>query len=265
RYRQVLFNLVGNGIKFTSQGEVRIRIRGERLDDEVRVHTSVVDTGLGIAPEKQKKIFLPFEQSDNSTSRRFGGTGLGLTISKGIVDLLGGQLEVESEIGRGSRFFFSIRGPVAPTNQSPIALPKTTDLPSSIIVAEDNPVNQKVIRGLMRSVKADVEFASNGRELLERLEERSFEVVLMDCHMPEMDGFEATAKIRQRFPGESRPQVIAVTASAMAEERDRCFEVGMDDFVAKPVSKAVLLEALGRARARRAGHGAKVTPKVDLT
>jgi signal transduction histidine kinase/ActR/RegA family two-component response regulator len=258
RLRQILTNLIGNAIKFTERGEVGLRISVDsRTPDELRLHFVVADTGVGIAPEKQELIFDAFSQADGSTARRFGGTGLGLAISSRLVELMGGTIWVESALGRGSSFHFtaSLRegNPVVERLASQLStsalvtcqteLKKVKKL--SVLLAEDNTVNQKIACRFLEKEGHRVTVASDGRQALAALDRENFDVVLMDVQMPEMDGFEATAAIRarERDTGKRLP-IIAMTAHAMAGDRERCLAAGMDNYVAKPISARELIELL---------------------
>jgi len=253
RYRQVLYNLLSNAIKFTEEGSVRVSFVSHVEDGVAHMTTCVRDTGIGIAHEKQSAIFEAFEQEDSSTARRFGGSGLGLSISAKLVELFGGRISLVSKPGDGSTFSFTITAPlsnevVSRRELTPDHLGKLGAL--KVIVAEDNRVNQLVIGGLLKKFGIVPTLVANGVELLDQLEVSNFDVILMDCHMPEMDGFEATERIVGTKPG--RPYIIALTASALAEDRERCMSSGMDEFLAKPVRQIDLAQALERAERKRA-------------
>lgn len=252
RYRQVLHHLLSNALKFTSSGTVTVRVDFESIDTDVRLKTSVIDTGIGIPRDKVKTIFKPFEQVDSSDTRKYGGTGLGLTICNNVVQLLGGQLSVDSVVNEGSTFSFEFQCPSAPaphqiTDVTPLQTAAESPLPERVLVAEDNPVNQMVVGGMLKKLGIGVQFANNGLELLDLLKKDPHDVILMDCHMPEMDGFEATETIQSSYPPDVRPIIIALTASTMDEDRQRCFQCGMSDFLAKPVQITALKAALQRA------------------
>jgi signal transduction histidine kinase/CheY-like chemotaxis protein len=258
RLRQVLINLIGNAIKFTERGEVGLRIAVDsRTPDGVRLHFVVADTGVGVAPEKQKLIFDAFSQADGSTARKFGGTGLGLTISSRLVELMGGTIWVESALGRGSFFHFTANfreanPPVErlesqPSTSAPItsqtALERVKKL--RVLLAEDNAVNQKIASRFLEKEGHHVTLASDGRQALAALDRENFDVVLMDVQMPEMDGFEATAviRVRERDTGKRLP-IIAMTAHAMKGDRERCLAAGMDSYITKPIMAPELIEVL---------------------
>jgi signal transduction histidine kinase/DNA-binding NarL/FixJ family response regulator len=248
RLRQVLLNLVGNAIKFTERGGVSIRIteRG-RSDDRVVLHVAVVDTGIGISAEAKAKLFGSFSQADSSITRRFGGTGLGLAISKRIVNLMGGEIGVDSEPGKGSTFWFEISLPEgSEPKEAQTGKRKRHVRPLRILLAEDNPVNQKVAIGFLRPQGHSVEVANNGREALDAVGAREFDLVLMDMHMPEMGGLEATERIRALPAPRGQVPIIALTASASPESVQRGFDVGMNDYVAKPINPEALVDAMFR-------------------
>ena len=224
---------------------------------------SVRDTGIGIPPASLKSLFKPFAQADASMSRRFGGTGLGLSISKSLVEMMGGQIGVESEAGKGSTFHFSLRLPLAehpPADvEAPLALPTRTCSPLHILLAEDNPANQKLAAYILQDRGHTVEIAGNGEEAVWLFEQNTYDVVLMDVQMPGMDGLEATAAIRKRENGGCRVPIIAMTAHAMKDDRDRCLAAGMDSYLSKPVKGRELLglvESLAEKGTRTKKKGA---------
>ena len=247
RLRQVVINLVSNAIKFTDRGKVGLEVAVDVRDrDRLQLHFVVRDTGIGIPPDKQEMIFGAFSQADGSTVRRFGGTGLGLTISLRLVKIMGGQLWVKSHVGRGSRFHFTTQvrtesdAVLVDCAQGAVLsschpLPEG-ERPLRILVAEDNAINQLLAARLIEKRGHVVTVVNNGREALTALEKGSFDVVLMDVQMPEMDGFEATAEIRNKETGtgEHLP-IIAMTAHSMSGDRERCLAAGMDSYVSKPI------------------------------
>ncbi len=257
RIRQVLINLVGNAVKFTSKGKVELGISlVSHNNDDLRIMFSVRDTGVGIAADKQAKVFEHFTQADSSTTRSFGGTGLGLAICKQLVELMGGHIGLESELGVGSRFFFVLtmkaaanqeprieKTPRAQTENTSAAEP-AKDL--KILLAEDNPINQVYARRVLDRLGAMVTVANNGEEALTLIQEQEFDIVLMDCQMPVMDGYEATRKIRKLGAAYTSLPIIALTAFAMAEDRDICLAAGMDDYVTKPVDRKILIKTIGK-------------------
>ncbi|MGA2326849.1 MAG: ATP-binding protein [Bryobacteraceae bacterium] len=255
RLRQVVTNLLGNALKFTERGQVALEVGSDPPDqDSVTLHFTVRDTGIGIPREKQELVFHPFSQADSSTTRRYGGTGLGLTISARLVEMMGGRIWVESEVSQGSRFHFTARLGLAQAAEQarPVDVPvrvaddHATDRRAlRILVAEDNRVNQILIVRLLEKRGHATVVAGNGREALAALEKQPFDVVLMDMQMPEMDGFEAVAIIRQRENGTGAHQpIVALTAHAMKGDRERCLAVGMDAYLSKPVRPEELFEAI---------------------
>ena len=244
RLRQVLLNLVGNALKFTSSGGVSVRVT--RSGDDLCF--SVADTGIGIPAEKQALIFDAFRQADNSTSRRHGGTGLGLTISKRLVEGMGGKLTLESTPGKGSTFTFTVHAPAA-ASPAPETVPRDEPAasPMNILVAEDNRVNQYLMQALLRKMGHSVALAANGVEVLEALARKRFDLVLMDIQMPELDGLQATRRIREheRDTGEHLP-VVALTARAMPGDRELFLGAGMDDYMEKPIQEERLRTILSR-------------------
>jgi signal transduction histidine kinase/ActR/RegA family two-component response regulator len=258
RLRQVLTNLVSNALKFTSAGGVHIRVA---MDPERSTHVrfQVVDTGPGIPVESQQHLFQPFSQLDVSTTRRFGGTGLGLAICRQLVGLLGGHIGVISPVqavsasaGAGSIFWFSlpvvaasraVRRSEVPVVTRAIAGQEPLSPQCRVLVAEDNAVNQTVIRAMLRKLGIVPTIVTDGRQAVDEVAQHQFDLVLMDCQMPVMDGFEATRAIRGRA-AEHRPVIVAVTANAMAGDADRCRAAGMDDYISKPISVRELRRVL---------------------
>ena len=239
RLRQILINLVGNAIKFTEKGGVQLAV--ERVDAEEGIaclRVTLRDTGIGIAPADLERIFQPFGQADSSPSRHFGGAGLGLSISKSLIGMMGGKIEVESEVGRGSTFRFSLRLPLA-TQRGPAHSGRANRPPPAralrILLAEDNLGNQKVATYLLETRGHQVEVAADGRQAVQLATQRAYDVILMDLQMPGMDGLEATAAIRAVQTGKPRTPIIAVTAHAMKGDRERCLAAGMDGYLSKPI------------------------------
>jgi len=262
RLRQILLNLVGNAIKFTERGSVTMSVRkaGEAAGDELpEFEFSVRDTGPGITPTQIERIFHPFTQADSSISRRFGGTGLGLTISRRLAELLGGRLSVRSERGEGAEFVVTVPLDVSDpaTNLEPpppLVLDETfaQKYPLKILMIEDDQVNLKLVLTLIRKLGFEPIAARNGREAVEIYRRETPDCLLMDLQMPELDGIEATAKIRaiERASGyEHRAFIAALTANIFPADRERCFEAGMDGYLNKPVKLADLAEMLTRAQA----------------
>jgi signal transduction histidine kinase/CheY-like chemotaxis protein len=252
RIGQIIANLVGNAIKFTPHGHVVVRVRcEERLADRARLHFSVNDTGIGIPASKHATIFEAFSQADGSTTRRFGGTGLGLTISSTLVQLMGGRIWVDSAPGQGSTFQFTATFPVAalPTARRTGDLQiDSTDAPvgrAHILLAEDNIVNQRVAVGLLTRRGHTVDVVTNGLEALAAMASATYDVVLMDIQMPEMGGIEATHAIRAREASTGRhTRIVAMTAHAMAGDREQCLAAGMDGYLPKPIDQSALFAAI---------------------
>jgi signal transduction histidine kinase/ligand-binding sensor domain-containing protein/CheY-like chemotaxis protein len=258
RLRQVLLNLIGNAIKFTHEGRVTVEALIEsEVEGTVQLHFVVTDTGVGIPADKREMIFDAFRQADGSTTRKYGGTGLGLTICSRIVKLMGGSIWVECE-GKGSRFHFTVAFKrVAQPNTGDlqrilhaVQLDQPPDRRLNILVAEDNSVNQQIATRLLEKRGHRVVSAENGRKALEFLDHLHFDVILMDVQMPEMDGFETTAEIRVREKKAGRyTPIVAMTAYAMRGDREKCFEAGMDAYVTKPIEADKLIAAVENARA----------------
>ena len=259
RIRQILTNLIGNAIKFTVSGRVEIAVHPDAEDDSrTRVHFIVTDTGIGIAPEKLDTIFDAFVQADTSTTRRFGGTGLGLTISRDLVRLMGGRIWAESQPGHGSRFHVVLPLPQVHAAGSNAAVPHapahdlrpTRPKALRILLAEDNPVNQRIGQVKLSRAGHTVVIAPNGRVAVDAWLAQPFDLVLMDVQMPELDGFDATREIRSREAGrDRRTLIVAMTAHAMPADVERCFAAGMDAYVGKPVDwtrlDTIIAERLG--------------------
>jgi signal transduction histidine kinase/ActR/RegA family two-component response regulator/HPt (histidine-containing phosphotransfer) domain-containing protein len=254
RLRQVLVNLLGNAIKFTSQGEVRLNVNVEcETDEEAQLHFAVSDTGIGIPADKLRIVFNAFEQADGSTTRVYGGTGLGLAIASSLVELMGGRIWVESEVGRGTTFHFTVRlrrtqHTGSSADSSAPVRPCAADNGARglhVLVAEDNSINQKVIVRMLEKRGHRVTVVADGREAVGRIEREHFDVVLMDLQMPQMSGFEATRHIRSRESATGRHvPILAMTAHALKGDRERCLEAGMDGYLAKPVQADELWRAL---------------------
>jgi CheY-like chemotaxis protein len=240
RLRQILLNLLGNAVKFTSEGSIGLLATGEHVGDRLNLRVAVRDSGIGIPPEKQRMIFEAFRQADDSTSKKYGGTGLGLSISMKLANLMGGTIELESAAGRGSSFYVLLSLPVGKAaaqeeKLAPVPASQETFEPLRILLAEDNPVNQKLAVKLLEKQGHTVTVAGDGRRAVEAFQGGLFDLILMDVHMPEMDGLEATRQIRQMEAGRTRTPIIALTALAMTGDREICLAAGMDGFVAKPI------------------------------
>jgi CheY-like chemotaxis protein len=253
RLSQVLLNLGNNAVKFTDRGEVRLAVR--RIEDPhgvERIEFSMHDTGIGISADALARLFTPFGQVDEGRPHRIGGTGLGLVISQKLVKLMGGEITVTSEPRTGSTFRFALDLPPAEVSARPGngPAPALRGDALSFLVAEDNAVNQMIIAAMLKQLGHVVTVVANGRRALEALASDHFDVVLMDCNMPEIDGLEATRLLRAGAGGVRDPRVIviALTANAMDDDRAACLAAGMDDFLSKPVSIQALRQAVERAR-----------------
>ncbi len=259
--RQILNNFLSNAVKFTDSGKIILKIAlVERGEKNVRLKFSVADTGIGIDEQARRKLFQPFTQADSSTTRKFGGTGLGLAISKQLAEMMpAGRIGVESEPGRGSVFWFEGGFEIAEagkdSSRSKAEVSKTTNSNGNkvfigdradlkILIVEDSLTNREITAEMLKQIGFDSDTAENGREALEICRKKKFDLILMDCQMPEMDGFEATRLIREAESLTGNPKIIAFTASVTAKEKDRCLEAGMNDYLSKPFTKHSLEEML---------------------
>jgi len=275
RLRQLLSNLLSNALKYTEQGEIALRVSTSHSSGQPTVQFSVADTGIGITHAKQAQLFQAFHQADNSTTRKYGGAGLGLAICRRLVERMNGRIWCESKSGTGSTFHFTIplvladvppvTAPTVKTQEPkkpgdlapPLAPTGTTELSSTpclhVLVAEDNRINQKVAVALLKKLGHTATLAANGREALERWRAEPFDLILMDVHMPEMDGLAATLSIRSEEASTGRHiPIIALTAAALPEDEHQCRTAGMDGYITKPVSIAKIsshLESLNKAPA----------------
>ena len=266
RLRQVLTNLVGNSIKFTDTGEVVVRARLESSDAEsFQVQFQVSDTGIGIPKDKMGSLFTNFGQLDGSFTRKVGGAGLGLAISKRIVERMGGAIGVDSSPGQGSTFSFTVRLGRSVTDPADLGQTGLSDAPPDsesempvvhVLLAEDNATNQVLVKGLLKRKGCSVEVVSNGRAAYEAVQRSDFDLVLMDVQMPEMDGFEATRLIRSYESATSKPPlpIIALTAHALKGDRENCLSAGMDEYISKPIDAGLLYSTIRRL-VRRAPRG----------
>jgi PAS domain S-box-containing protein len=249
RLRQVLTNLISNAVKFTERGAVETVVT---LPSASTLRFEVRDTGSGITRDVQQRLFQPFVQADMSSTRKFGGTGMGLALCKRLVELMGGEIGVDSEPERGSTFWFAVRvgladGAAATTTPvTKVVTPLTGNLSScSVLIVEDNPINQLVTRKQLQRFGLSGDFVEDGQQAVEAFRRQYYDLIFMDCQMPGMDGYAATAEIR-RQRGVAHPWIVAVTTHAGNGEREKCLAAGMDDYVAKPVSAQVLQEVLAR-------------------
>ncbi len=258
RLRQVLLNLAGNAVKFSTRGVVEVSARAE--GDRIRF--TVRDEGIGMSDAQQAQLFRPFVQADASTNRRFGGSGLGLSICRPLVEAMGGTLQVQSRVGEGSTFSFDVLLPCAA--EEPVVLRAPVVLPAAVVpaaapvvapvaralrvlLAEDNHVNQLVVSKMLRRAGHQVQIVGDGDEALSALQAGPFDVVLMDLQMPRRDGLDTTRAIRAQGLGRPGLPIIALTANAMASDREACAQAGMDAFLVKPVTEAALAAALAQA------------------
>ncbi|ASK33206.1 hybrid sensor histidine kinase/response regulator (plasmid) [Alcanivorax sp. N3-2A] len=251
RLRQILSNLISNAVKFTEQGGITVRVAASMdSHDMVDLSVEVRDTGIGIAEHKRDRLFQAFSQIDTSTSRRFGGTGLGLVIARRLAQMLGGDLTLTSEAGQGSSFTLRLRLRGRPAHHPAPALdsPPAEHLQGTVLLVEDNDVNRMVAQRMLEYLGLQVVTAGDGQHALELVRQRSFDCVLMDVQMPVMDGLTATRALRQWEREQSRPPlpVIALTANAMGDERQRCLDAGMDAHLAKPFRRHALARLLSR-------------------
>lgn len=247
RLRQVLTNLIGNAFKFTDKGYICVTAQAVKKETEAVLEVEIRDTGIGIEQSKLELIFEKFTQADSSTTRKYGGTGLGLTISRKIVELMGGSIRATSTPGSGASFTFTL--PLQPVieiehdpqqSETPIKVTRQAD----ILLVEDNTENQKLISRMLASTSYKLEVANNGEEALQRFQNQAYDLLLMDCQMPVLDGFEATARIRALGERGKTVPIIAFTAHAMSGDVQKCLDAGMDDYLSKPVRKANLLEKI---------------------
>jgi CheY-like chemotaxis protein len=250
RIRQVLLNFLSNAVKFTVKGDVEVLVRQTEAGRDSLLRIEVKDKGIGVSPDQAEKIFERFAQADTSTSRQYGGTGLGLAISRQIIDLFGGQIGMTSAPGKGSTFWFEVSLPMARAVSSLGAV----DVPPDglggglrLLLAEDNAVNRELIHVLLTPFGAEIVDAVDGVEAVQAVADGAFDLILMDVHMPNMDGLTATRLIRAAAPKASpRVPIIAMTANVAPDQIAKCLEAGADDHVGKPIELALLLGAIDR-------------------
>jgi PAS domain S-box-containing protein len=262
RLRQVLINLIGNAIKFTRKGKVTLKVDvHSKSDRNCELEFSVIDNGIGISAEQIRSLFEPFVQGDGATTRKYGGTGLGLSISKSLVELMNGQIGADSELGKGSNFWFRIPLEQVEANRqvddrkadARVAgvrakqwHPWRFGTESSILVVEDNPVNMNVVLMELSELGLNADPVANGKEAVEACARKNYDLILMDCQMPEMDGWHATKEIRAKENNGKYVPIIALTAQALKGDRERCQQVGMDDYLSKPIDFVELEQVLRR-------------------
>ncbi|BAY48715.1 multi-sensor hybrid histidine kinase [Scytonema sp. HK-05] len=274
RLSQILVNLLSNAVKFTEFGKVTVSVTAKKVRgkqdwrslvspdslDTYEIEFAVKDTGIGIPQERIEHLFEPFTQVDSSISRRYGGTGLGLAICKQLTEIMGGRIWVESTLGQGSSFYFTLIAQSSPMQvdtpkvESRVAIPQIAEqLPLRILLAEDNQVNQQVALLILKKLGYQADAVGNGLEVLRSLRCQMYDVVLMDIQMPKMDGLTATRHICQEWSKDQRPRIIAMTAYATDYAREQCLEAGMDDYISKPIEIEKLVQALSQCQPNRAG------------
>ena len=261
RISQVLSNLLGNAIKFTQHGEILVQVElKDETEADALIEVSVKDSGIGISTEEQERLFQPFSQADASTTRKYGGTGLGLVISKALIELMGGKISVQSHAGQGSRFVFTLRLPKQKNHhdRQPLeqtfadAMPESFQLRSretgeklSVLIVDDNEINRKLVKILVEQMGAISELAENGVQALDACNRKTYDLILMDAHMPVMDGVEATARIRELEKNSKHHSlIIALTANALSGDRERYLAAGMDEYLSKPINEMAFLSVL---------------------
>ncbi len=251
RIRQILTNLINNAVKFTERGSVTLNVHLKKTTKKkTDIEFSVIDTGIGIAEDKLDKVFETFTQLDSSTIRKAGGTGLGLSLCKSFVEMMGGQLDLTSQKGQGSTFCFTISVPLPTQKAIEQAVerqkPPQTDIKvnACVLLVEDMKTNQFVATETLKNIGCSVDLAENGKQAVEKAQKKKYDLVLMDCHMPVMDGYEATEKIRKDSKKNKATPIVALTANILKEDKDRCLEVGMNDVLIKPIDQHALLQLM---------------------
>jgi CheY-like chemotaxis protein len=254
RLRQVLINLLGNAVKFTPEGTICLTVEvASRNLEEIGLRFCVRDTGVGISKENLAHLFKPFIQADASTTRQYGGSGLGLSICNRLVNLMGGKIEVQSKLGEGSEFYFTLNCRMEEAVESGETIEKMESaslmekhIPFKILLAEDNQVNQTIMRIMLHKLGYNADVADHGEAVLAACEEKEYDIILMDIHMPKMDGVAAAQALR-KTQFKTQPYIIAFTANAFNEDRKKYLASGMDDFLPKPVRMKALANVLQRA------------------
>ena len=248
RLKQILMNLTNNAIKFTEQGSIKVKMR--QLANH-RIEFSIEDTGIGLSEEAREQILQPYIQSHDD--RKYGGTGLGLAICKSFIELMGGTLTVDSELGKGTTFRFTLPfEPVRPEEVFEFVQKKNLFEPSKrypgakVLLVEDDEVNKKLFMLLIESKGIACDLAENGQEAIKKWHENEYDLIFMDCQMPILDGYEATRRIRRLEGDDKHTVIVALTASAMKGDAERCFAAGMDDYVSKPIQLAELMRILDK-------------------
>lgn len=253
RLRQVLLNLLNNAIKFTERGEVSVSAKLQKMHGrKAWICFQVQDTGIGMSDEQLDRLFTPFNQAAPSTFRKYGGTGLGLTISQRLIRMMGGTIQVESQEGEGTLFsvvipFERSESQVVTTPEEIPVLPlEKSDLKQRILVVEDHPINQHLMRAILEKLGFKVEIAENGQIALELLEKLQYDLIFMDIQMPVMDGYETTRQIQLRYAEENRPVIIAMTANALQGDKERSLAIGMDAYITKPIRSDIIETEINR-------------------
>jgi CheY-like chemotaxis protein len=262
RVRQVLLNLVGNAIKFTNEGEVAVKVQKEASEgSEVTLHFTVSDTGIGVPAEKRQVIFDPFAQADSSTTRKYGGTGLGLTISTRLVQMMGGRIWVESEEGRGSQFHFTARLGIADQKEIKVGSPAPLEILRAVrvLVVDDNQTNRRILEGMLRRWEMNPVCVGGGEEALAELASarnagNAFGLIVTDMHMPKMNGFELVEHIRER-PELSAATIMMLTSAGHRGDAERCQKLGVSAYLLKPIRQSELREAVARVLGARQQDG----------
>lgn len=264
RLRQVLLNLAANAVKFTEEGFVRLKLNSKAASaGQFGLRIEITDSGIGITPQQISKLFHRFSQADASMTRRFGGSGLGLAISKSLVEQMGGRIGVDSKVGEGSTFWLELEFPIhaAPKPEAPKETVIATDRVLSILIAEDNEVNQRLATLVLEMAGHQSEVAADGLIALEKAINQDYDLILMDCQMPGMDGYEATRQIRQQV--NRHVPIIGLTASALINDRQNCINAGMDDYLSKPYRANQLLDMVARWANVRSGSSDSCSPSRD--
>jgi len=273
RISQILLNYLSNAVKFTESGSITVDVSViETNAEDLLLRFAVSDTGIGLSPEQQSKLFQAFQQAESSTTRRFGGTGLGLAIVKQMAGLMGGDVGLESTLGRGSCFWFTVKVAIPDTNEATdfIKKPERGGSKSAgfdhailqgtrVLLAEDDPTNQMVAVGLLEAAGMKVDIAGDGAWAVEMVEARDYDVVLMDMHMPNMDGITATRLIREQDRLADLP-IVAMTANALQSHQEHCLAAGMNDFIAKPFKPAQLYSVIQKWVALKQSGSSRFRP-----
>jgi signal transduction histidine kinase/CheY-like chemotaxis protein len=275
RLRQVVTNLVSNAVKFTDAGEVTVIATGVPAGELTKLRVEVKDTGIGVAADALARLFEPFTQADNSTARRYGGTGLGLTISARLIESMGGTMGAASEPGKGSSFWFELTLPATDAAEQPSLEPVDHGItcavsgpdgaPPLILVAEDNPVNQMIASRMLETLGYATDIVADGQAALDAIEQTSYAAVLMDCQMPGLDGYAATRALRRGENGHDHLPVIAMTAHSMDGDRAKCLAAGMDDYISKPMRVSVVAQTLARQTTHSDARAPERTERVSGT